>query len=374
MEISPSTSTSGVRPTPSLVTERTLYLAAEPEAAYLITRDRSIPGDDPMVALAARRGGLPGGHAVAITVDDRHLLDKGDGRYLLAREHIRSDAIGRAFQPWHVDVEPDVRERWGGYMQPSMSLTLRNLVRADTPGTLTRLEAPRVEARLVELDARPVEPTFDLKHASELHRRIFHDVYPWAGEPRTVNIGRPSGPAFQAWDHIEESWHSIENYAGERRQLVGADRSTFVDEAATIYNAVNSTHTFREGNGRTQREWMNALAAGAGYQLRWEDVHGRVNDAASQTAREGDLAPLKQMFDAITTDAGPSTTQPPDGSTWTAEERLARERASAGFTRSTVDGVAAAHEMGVASADGDDQRGIERPAHSERTTTHGYGD
>lgn len=380
MVSSRSRSTCVARPTHALVTERTLYLAAHPETAYLITRDRTVPGDEPFVELAARRGGLPGGHAVAVTVDEQLLRDEGAGRYRIAREHLGSEAIGRAYQPWHVDVEPDVRQRWGGYMQPSMSLTLRNLVGADTPATLTRLEAPRVEARLTELRRRPPQPTLNLAHVRELHRRLFQDVYPWAGEPRTVNIGRPGGPAFQAWDHIDESWQSIENYVGERDQLVGADRSTFVDEAATIYNAVNTTHTFREGNGRTQREWMNALAAGASYQLRWEDVHGRVNDAASQAAREGDLTPLKQMLGAITIHASRADTPraqlgPKAERSWTTEEELARNRASAGFTRSTIDGVEAAASSGRTGAGPEGRRhSAERPPAREESTTYGYGD
>lgn len=171
METSPSRSTWSARPIHSHVIERTLYLAADPEMAYLITRDRTIPGDKTFLELAARRGGLPGGHAVAITVDEQLLRDEGTGCYLIAREHIGAKAIGRAFQPWHVDGEPDPQQRWGGYMHPVMSLTLRNLVGAETPGTLTRLEAPRVEARLVELDADPVTPTLDLTHIRELRRQ-----------------------------------------------------------------------------------------------------------------------------------------------------------------------------------------------------------
>jgi hypothetical protein len=67
---------------------------------------------------------------------------------------------------------------------------------------------------------------------------------------------------------------------------------------------------------------MNALAAGAGYRLAWREVHGPVNDGASQRAREGDLTHLRQMFETITRDRAGADPQE------TARPALAASRAS----------------------------------------------
>ena len=71
-------------------------------------------------------------------------------------------------------------------------------------------------------------------------------------------------------------------------------------QAAEVYNDVNTIHAFREGNGRSQRVWMDDLARGAGYELDWTKVTGLTNNLASQSAREGDLAPLHDVFRQIT--------------------------------------------------------------------------
>lgn len=105
--------------------DRSLFYAATPEAAYLIVRDQALPhppepvtGEVGMVELVARRGGCPGGTAVAVTVNEQDLRPGDPGRpgsFLVPREAITPAAIGRAFQPWHADVEPDPHQRWKGY-------------------------------------------------------------------------------------------------------------------------------------------------------------------------------------------------------------------------------------------------------------------
>lgn len=70
--------------------------------------------------------------------------------------------------------------------------------------------------------------------------------------------------------------------------------------AAWTYNAVNTIHPFREGNGRAQRVWLDDLAAGAGWQLDWEQVTGRENDAVSRRAQGGELRVMEAMLDRIT--------------------------------------------------------------------------
>ena len=216
------------------------------------------------------------------------------------RNAITPASIGRAYQPWHADVEAEPRERWKAYLQPE-SLTLRNLIGADTPGALEANETGWVERRLLGLAERPVTSTFDLDHLRAIHRHLFQDVYPWAGETRTVQMHRPNGPGFFDWEGIDDAYGQIQNRRDACDHLRGATRGDFIDEATQVYNAVNSVHAFREGNGRTQREWVGDLARAAGYELDWSRVHGFTNDVASQRAHEGDLSQLRQVFETITT-------------------------------------------------------------------------
>jgi len=183
------------------VADRSLFYAASAEDASRIARSGRLPGSSAEVELSVHRIASLGGAAVAVLVPEevvRH-SDHPD-RVVVAREAITAARIGRAFQPWHADVEPDVRERWKGYLQPEMTLTLQNLVGADNPLDLRVREDDLVSARLVGLAERPVPQSFDLAHLRAIHDRLFGDVYPWAGETRTVNMNRPGSPSFCPWD------------------------------------------------------------------------------------------------------------------------------------------------------------------------------
>lgn len=93
-----------------------------------------MPGEGPEIVVHARRGGLPGGSAVELRVPEGALRPGGrPGRFVVPRTAITPERIGRAFQPWHVDVEPDESQRWRGYLDPTFNLTLRNLLGAQTP-------------------------------------------------------------------------------------------------------------------------------------------------------------------------------------------------------------------------------------------------
>lgn len=281
--------------------ERTLYLAADPIQAYLTVRDRHIEpwsGTDE-VQLLARRGACPGGTAVGIVVDERDLREVRPGTYAIDREKAEQ-GITRAYQPWHVDVERDEGERWKGYLDPTYSLTLRNLLDEQTPMQLRAAEDNRVEARMIQLDADPLPVTLDLAHLRAIHGHLFQDVYPWAGETRTVDMLRPGGPWFTPWAEIEPSFAQLAHRIEAQDGLRGLDPATFAERSAEVYNDVNTIHAFREGNGRSQRVWMDDLARGAGYELDWTKVTGLTNNLASQSAREGDLAPLHDVFRQIT--------------------------------------------------------------------------
>ena len=142
-------------------------------------------------------------------------------------------------------------------------------------------------------------------HLRAVHGRLFQDVYAWAGETRTVDMTRRGGPAFVGWARVEEEFAAVAGFVADRGGFVGAEREEFVTAAAGVYHRVNAIHAFREGNGRSQREWLSDLARGAGYRVDWTLVHGAVNDRACRLAREGDLRPLRVMLERITQPLGP---------------------------------------------------------------------
>ncbi len=63
---------------------------------------------------------------------------------------------------------------------------------------------------------------------------------------------------------------------------------------------VNHIHPFREGNGRTQFEYLQQLAAQAGHQFRPERLTSERWYAASRAAHLGDYRPMAaEIYKAI---------------------------------------------------------------------------
>ena len=56
------------------------------------------------------------------------------------------------------------------------------------------------------------------------------------------------------------------------KHLVGLDTESFVDRAAYFIGELNAAHPFREGNGRTQREFIRELGLKAGHYIDWRST------------------------------------------------------------------------------------------------------
>jgi cell filamentation protein len=99
-----------------------------------------------------------------------------------------------------------------------------------------------------------------------VHRHLFQDVYQWAGQIRTVEISK-GGSQFQFRQYIETGMADVHRRLAAADFLRGMERSVFADEAGRIIGDVNYVHPFREGNGRTQLQYLKQLAARAGHPL-----------------------------------------------------------------------------------------------------------
>ncbi len=217
-------------------------------------------------------------------------------------------------RPWTVG---DAQQRWNGYLDPSTGI-LRNLLGSRSWTELRRDEDDFVEARAAELRIRPVPQTFDLAHLQALHRHLFQDVYPWAGEIRTVDMGKGSREGFLPHSQVPEVMEHVRDVLRDVKWLQTSSLATAKQTLPVLYNIVNTAHPFREGNGRTQRQFFNDLAQGAGFKIDWTSIPKTVNDRASAMARGGDELLLKAVFDVIVSET---------------PERAARSAGVAGFTR-----------------------------------------
>lgn len=216
-------------------------------------------------------------------------------------------------RPWEVGGED---ARWDGYFYPGTQV-LRNVRSIQDQNELQRWEAIITAVHAVTLDATAMPDGFGPERLSAIHRHLFQDVYPWAGEARTVTMSKGGGPAFANPEQIDDLLRQVDQVVQDAGAYRGATREEFVAPAAAIYNVVNVAHRAREGNGRTQRLYMDQLAVGAGHEFDWTQVRGVENDQASAAARQGDHAPLLAMLDRIISTPGESE------QVWTVAQRAA---------------------------------------------------
>lgn len=153
------------------------------------------------------------------------------------------------------------------YLYPGTNV-LRNLRGLTDPKLLERFEARRTHRRLAELIDTPVPGGFDVAHLKAIHRYIFRDVYEWAGQFRTVNVSK-GGHLFGLATFLEPALQQILAKLATEKHLVDLDAEIFANRAAYFLGELNAAHPFREGNGRTQREFIRELGVKAGHYIDW---------------------------------------------------------------------------------------------------------
>lgn len=155
------------------------------------------------------------------------------------------------------------------YLIPGTDV-LRNRFGITDAAVLADFELKASLARVAALELHPVEGDFDLRHLCTIHRRIFRDIYDWAGAIRTVDMAK-SMP-FCRHDAIESESRRVFGRIAKDSYLVGLTREQFVAKLAEHWGEVNALHPFREGNTRTQRVFFQQLAYVAGWPIDWTRI------------------------------------------------------------------------------------------------------
>jgi len=149
------------------------------------------------------------------------------------------------------------------YIDPDYKYTnkkgvLHNLANIEDERILIAFESLKVAKRVEELYENPIK----IKDSSSLlfiHHYLFQDVYVWAGKVRTVNISKNGKPFFDG-ERFNFGFQYIDNLIKEFRVIRKTQKNELAYKLAEILDNVNFLHPFREGNGRTQREFLRLLA------------------------------------------------------------------------------------------------------------------
>lgn len=157
------------------------------------------------------------------------------------------------------------------YVYP-LTNVLRNLAGIEDSNRLQQFEAVSTAYRISQMGLSPISGKFDATHLRRIHRQIFQDVYSWAGEFRTVDMRKEGEFWFCRREFIERSLIDLAGQLSGENQLRAATPEHFGSRAGYYMSELNAIHPFREGNGRTQREFIRLLALQAGLSVNWARV------------------------------------------------------------------------------------------------------
>ena len=156
-------------------------------------------------------------------------------------------------------------------------------------------EMKLTSARVQKLELNPLKGNFDFSHLKGIHKYIFQDIYEWAGEPRTVEIGK--GNLFCTVRFIDDYARSV--FGKYFPQCYDAKEyfDDFVRALAENYGDLNALHPFREGNGRAQREFARLVCLECGYDFDlYKSTHKEMLAASILSFDKGDSSGFVKIF------------------------------------------------------------------------------
>lgn len=149
------------------------------------------------------------------------------------------------------DIQDQVN--WDSYLIPGTE-TLKNKLGIKNKEELKELEKIIVRKKLAYLYLKPVQGNFDMEHLLKIHKFIFDEIYPFAGELRTCSMQKNT--VFCNPKHIEENLINALNELNEEFQSEIYSTTEFAFKLAKHYYNLIYIHPFREGNGRTIRTFI----------------------------------------------------------------------------------------------------------------------
>ncbi|MCF8001545.1 MAG: Fic family protein [Halanaerobiales bacterium] len=127
--------------------------------------------------------------------------------------------------------------------------------------------------RLLELQAEPLSGNYDLQHLKNIHHYIFQDLYEFAGKIREEDIIK-GNTLFAKSEFIESKANQLFKELKKENYLKGTKNITQFAQRISYYMAeLNIIHPFRDGNGRTIREFIRCLALNSSYILNWNSIN-----------------------------------------------------------------------------------------------------
>lgn len=133
--------------------------------------------------------------------------------------------------------------------------------------------------RLFKLESSKPLTEFTRESLLRTHRYLMQDIYPWAGEIRTEEVGA-MGMAMCRAQFVDAE---LERVMGRIAKMSpsSSDIESAVRTVADHWSELTIVHPFRDGNSRTQRYFFDQMLRAAGWAVDWT----RIDAAEAHAAR-----------------------------------------------------------------------------------------
>ena len=156
------------------------------------------------------------------------------------------------------------------YCYPSSNV-LKNKLNIRDNKLLKTAEEEITLIKQMELLKNPIKGNFSKAHLMNIHKFIFEDIYPFAGKIRREQISK-ADTMFYPPNLIDRELDKVFAKIKEKNMLRETDEEKVFDNLAYVMAELNIIHPFREGNGRSIREFIRLMAKRMGYDLNWGNV------------------------------------------------------------------------------------------------------
>ena len=175
-----------------------------------------------------------------------------------------------------------------------------NLIGAKSLDELYEKESLLVGVKLAKIVYKPIDGALDYQHLKAIHKYLFEDIYTFAGLDRYeakifAKFGKGS-TIFTPYEKIPKVSKTLFDALKDENYFKNQSKEEFIKSMAIFMNGLNLLHPFREGNGRTQRVFMQYLAIYNGYQLNFNDIDSQEMTMASVYGARGDMRLLEKIF------------------------------------------------------------------------------
>lgn len=156
-------------------------------------------------------------------------------------------------------------------------------------------------SKLRERDISIKEAGWNANMLKDIHRALMGDIFEWAGEYRTVDVGISyDHVAYESPENISRKVDEVFAYINEKNLFKDENDVEKIKDFALVYGMLKVLQPFRDGNTRTAITFTQLLAGESGMTIDFKIFSKEpflTNFGNAQiSARDNDFSPLVMCF------------------------------------------------------------------------------